>query len=66
VTDPRQPPAARQRRLTDRMMLNISEPVHARLTAIQARLQAARGRRVSYSEVLEQLLELWDQKGPKP
>lgn len=58
-------PAARQRALTDRTILNVARPVHARLTVIQNRMQADRGRQVTYSEVLEQLLEHWEKKPPE-
>lgn len=58
---PRRPPAARQRALTSRMVLNVSGVVHQRLTAIKAAQETGRGRAVTYSEVLEQLLEVWDE-----
>lgn len=56
MTGPADPPG------TDTRLLRVPIPVHERLAAIQAQMQAGRGRRVTFSEVIEQLLDIWEQQ----
>jgi hypothetical protein len=41
--------------------VGISAAVYNRLTQMRARMRAALGRRVTYSEVIERLLQSWDE-----
>lgn len=41
--------------------LGISAAVYDRLTGMRATMRAARQRRVTYSEVIERLLQFWDE-----
>jgi hypothetical protein len=46
--------------VSDRTVIQISRPVYDQLTAIQRERQAALKRKVSYTEIIEDLLEnMW-------
>ena len=46
---------------TGRQVMTVSEPVGRRLRLIQARLKSEKGRLISYSEVIEMLLDQADE-----
>ena len=48
----------------DRKVIQVSQPVYLRLTAIQNDRQALLKRQVSYSEVIEQLLPVEEVSAP--
>lgn len=60
MTGPGDPPGT-EPPPADTRLLRVSGPVHEQLAAIQAQMQAERRRRVTFSEVIEQLLQTWEQ-----
>lgn len=49
--------------------MNVGEKVYNRITGIKARLEAERDRKVTYSEVLSELADAYEQQaaaGPAP
>jgi hypothetical protein len=47
---------------SDKTLVQVSGPVHGRLTQIKAQMKSQLGRDVTFTEVLERLLERWDQR----
>ena len=43
------------------VVIAVSGPTYARLTQIQGVMRAAKQRQVTYSEVVDELIKVWDQ-----